>query len=325
MGLAVGFACVVVLVVMYRSERYTTETPKGDTIFVSIPAYRDQDCAATVLDLFRKAKRPERVFAGMCVQTTGDDIESCLPKNFKWHANVRIIRIPHTEAKGPTYARALCASLWRGETWFLGIDAHSKWAPGWDEFCVREVKKLPPKSILSHYPPAWDEEDVWNATDVPHCHKVKFDDNGAPALEATRVPKKSCPRRTPYVTGGFTFAPGQVAKLFDPGLDHLWVPEEFLLSARLYTHGYDVYTPSRSVVSHFYERKHSVRWNDDIPSWHGDQKGTLRRVLDMLDPGTVTPGEYGMGNARPLQDYYDFCGVDWYNKRMMPGRENTFA
>lgn len=313
-----------------QPEQYTVidtpkTPPKEDTIFVSIPAYRDQDCVNTVVEMFEKADKPHRIFAGMCVQTVGDDGESCLPKNFKWHSNVRVIRIPHTEARGPTYARALCAQLYRNETWFLGIDSHSKWVKGWDDKCLRMVRKLPAKSVLSHYPPAWDETDV---KDIPHCHKVKFDTQGAPALESTRVPADGKFRKTPYVTGGFTFGPGTIASdvKFDPTLDHLWIPEEFLLSARLYTHGYNVYSPTETIVTHFYERKGAARWHDDIPSWNAIQKDTLKRVLKLLDPTAGASGYgYGMGTSRTLQQYYDYCGIDWHARGMIPGRENDFA
>lgn len=315
----VAAAIVVLIVQLFVRPRQRESYDSEETIFVSIPAYRDKACTATVVDMFAKAKHPERVFAGMCVQTTGDDTESCLPKDFKYHANVRIIRIPHLEAKGPCYARSLCASLWRGETWFLGIDSHSRWAPGWDERCLDMVHRLPPKSILSHYPPAWDEgKNVFtHPDDIVHVCKVKYDEQDAPALEATRVPADGEFRRTPYVTGGFTFAPGKIAKLFDPTLDHLWVPEEFLLSARLYTHGYDVYTPTQNVVSHFYERKGESRWFDDIPSWSDKQTATLARVLKMLDPDNPAKFRFGMGGARTLRSYYQFAGVDFRNKRMV--------
>eukprot|EP01102_Stenamoeba_stenopodia_P022765 TRINITY_DN9615_c0_g1_i1.p1 TRINITY_DN9615_c0_g1~~TRINITY_DN9615_c0_g1_i1.p1 ORF type:complete len:391 (-),score=43.52 TRINITY_DN9615_c0_g1_i1:44-1216(-) len=39
-----------------------------ETIFVSIPSYRDPECKATLSDLFLKAAHPKRVFVGICYQ-----------------------------------------------------------------------------------------------------------------------------------------------------------------------------------------------------------------------------------------------------------------
>jgi hypothetical protein len=52
-------------------------------------------------------------------------------------------------------ARYFASKLWMGESWYLQIDAHSNFAPGWDIDSVNMLKKAPSgKPVISHYPPA---------------------------------------------------------------------------------------------------------------------------------------------------------------------------
>jgi hypothetical protein len=54
-----------------RQEGLGAEEVWRGRIFVSIPAYRDAECAWTLKDLFLKADHPDRVFAGVAWQVSG--------------------------------------------------------------------------------------------------------------------------------------------------------------------------------------------------------------------------------------------------------------
>ena len=43
-----------------------TNQPRQPTIFVSVASYRDDECSATIANLFKKATFPHRVFVGVC-------------------------------------------------------------------------------------------------------------------------------------------------------------------------------------------------------------------------------------------------------------------
>ena len=129
---------------------------KKNAIFVSIASYRDDVCNSTLTSLFNMAKFPENVFVGICQQNNSDEDDDCL-LSFENNSNVRIIRIPYYEARGPTYARYLCSTLWNGEEYFLQIDSHSKFVKDWDIKCIDMINKikemgLSQKPVLSHYP-----------------------------------------------------------------------------------------------------------------------------------------------------------------------------
>lgn len=70
---------------------------------------------------------------------------------------VREICVPYTEATGPCKARAQAQYLWRGEGYYLQIDAHMRFVQGWDSQLKRELveaEKLSNsgKAVLSTYP-----------------------------------------------------------------------------------------------------------------------------------------------------------------------------
>lgn len=292
---------------------------KPKTIFVSVPSYRDASCMRTLRNMFAMATHPGRVFVGCCEQNTASVKEQCKPNKFKYHANVRVISIPHGEAKGPTYARALCADLYRGEDFVLSIDSHSKFAKGWDVALIDMLRACPsPKAIVTHYPPerkAAKDPNV-DAHGIPCLCASKFGGDGLPVLEAVMVAATAgAPRPVPYLAGGMWFAPGSVFAdvPMDPTLSHLFQGEEFLLSARCWTAGYDMYTPTKSVVFHYYGRKGEPHYWDDQPkTWHALQTATgarVRQILGLEQPG-MPDYAYGMGSARTLQAYYDYCGID---------------
>ena len=103
---------------------------KKDTIFVSIASYRDKVCNTTVKSLLDSADNKDRIFVGICQQNKDGD-QDCL-ESFEEYPNLKIIRLKHTEAEGPTYARYKCSTLWDGEEYYFQIDSHTKFVESWD-------------------------------------------------------------------------------------------------------------------------------------------------------------------------------------------------
>lgn len=312
--LAVLALVLVVLWAMPPSESFGTR----ETIFVSVASYRDSECSATLRDLFAKADDPDRVFVGVCEQNSGASEEACvaggLPKN------VRRVSIPHSEAKGPTYARYLCSTLFQGESWYVQIDSHTRFVKGWDTKAIASAKACPSeKPILTHYPRTFDDQAAGDPG-VPVLCKSKFDGQGVVTFESVimPVPKDGTPRAVPFVSGGFVFMPGAAVKEvpYDPDLPHLFQGEEILHSARLWTSGYDFFTPKENIVYHFYERKDHPKFWTDVKNYSAVQAATLRKVRRLL--GLELPlmqgYTHGMGTARTLEQYWKFAGVDVLKK-----------
>ena len=287
-------------------EHFESDQP---TILVSIAAYRDSECQATLKSVFAKAKHPSRVYAAV-VEQNKEASESCgEPADSVLASNVRRISIPHTDARGPTYARYLAYTMYKGEDYYFQIDSHTRFEENWDVDLIEMVRSHPGKSLLSHYPPTHDHTPQ---ADVPALCKTKWDDNGIPTLDSKYV--KPDGRRVPFVAGGMMFAPGACVRQvpFDQHLPDLFQGEEILYSARLFTHGWDVYTPSKSVISHYYAREDAPKvWSDRKDF---DQKHSVAKVKHILKLSEERPpnmaGNLYLGTERTLVSFWQFAGLD---------------
>ena len=299
-----------------------------DTIFVSIASYRDPLCSTTLSDMYKNAEYPNRVYTGICQQNNKKD-KYCVPTKFKYKNNVRMIELDYKEAKGPTWARYLCSTLYNGETYFMQIDSHTLFAKDWDSKIIQMITNLKnnvqnQKVIISHYPPNYDDRGRTNkVTSIPKCN-VK--PSGIISLNGAYYRnKEKLPTRNAFVTGGFVFTTGNWLQEvpFDPSLDYLFIGEEILLSARSYTKGWDVYTPNDNIVYHKYTRKDDDKIWDDV-KYSSKQAEMKTKLLLKLNNDThklkdktmsLNLEKYGLGTTRTLQEFYDFIGYDTKKKK----------
>lgn len=317
-ALAAALACLVVMLFVWSrappKDTFTNGSSK-ETIFVSIASYRDSECAATLKSMFENADDASRVFAGVCEQNTASATEVCLGTGFTWHDQVRRVSIPSKEAKGPTYARYLCSTLYRGETYFCQLDSHMRFVKGWDTLVIGMLKKCPSKKpVLSHYPHDYKSQPE---SGVPVLCKSKLDGGtGLATFEAVTMAASNTPKPVPFVAGGFMFGPGTLVREvpYDPGLDHLFQGEELLYSARLWTSGYDMFTPTANVVYHHYYRKSAPKFWADIDT-KAQHAATLAKVTSLLTGEMKQQYPYGMGTVRSLQEYWAFSKIDLPHKR----------
>ena len=317
-SLAVPAAVAAVSLAVWRAspacvERYDDR----ETVFVSVASYRDAECVQTLKSLFENAKHTDRVFAGVCEQNTSDAGEACVPADFRWHDQVRRVSVPAREAKGPTYARYLCSTLYRGETFFCQVDSHTRFAKNWDVDAAAMLRAAPSKrAVLTHYPHAEK-----SGSGVPVLCDSTFDETlGFPTFTAVTLAAGSAPKPVPFTAGGFVFGPGSMVRdvPFDPDLPHLFQGEELLYSARLWTSGYDFFTPTANLVFHHYDRRGKPKFWDDL-DYAATQQATLAKVRKLLH-GQLPGYAHGMGTARSLQQYYKFAGIDMA-KRTTSSRE----
>ena len=86
---------------------------------------------------------------------------------------------------------------------------------------------------------------------------------------------------------------------------------------RSWTRGYDIYLPKQIVSWHYSASQKSDasphHWNviedkiaSPLSSYALEKLGQLVR--------NEIAGEYGLGNARTVQDWIEFSGVDFFNK-----------
>jgi len=350
-----------------RARQYSASLPAtppprdhSDSIFVSVASYRDPECQPTILDMFTKAKEPTALFVGAVEQHMRDGETVCMPPEFLTEEcqlrhfcpsdNIEVRHIHPRFSRGPTFGRYIGALMWRGEKYYMMIDSHNRFVSHWDAVAVAMHKGLIadgyPKPVLSHYPEPWnnpadgrggnaplDNRDTTSftctATFVDHLGYIRFDGY------VVRRSKK--PRNQPWAAAGFLFADASVLQEvpFDPHLHFVFDGEEVLYSVRLWTHGYDIFSPNQNILYHYYYRPKAKKfWSLLPPDYHHRQnaahrriqrylqtvaKGTNRRMVpdDDKDPVVTADQEkYGLGTNRTLAAWYDFAGVDKVNYKV---------
>lgn len=305
------------------------------TIFVSIASYRDIYCSRTLESLYENAQHPDRVYVGICVQNK-DPTEECVlekPELKPYNKNIQTIRLKHFEAKGPTHARYLCATLFSDQDYFLQIDSHTLFEKDWDQTAINMIDEIKENTdsknvVISHYPPNYDDikndsRDVNNVT--VNCESF-FNDEGIVSFKGAEfvdMSKHGGYIGAPHIAGGMFFCEGKCIRdvPYDPNLPHLFVGEEILHSARVWTAGYDIYAPTKNFVYHLYTREDQPKVWSDVKTF--DSTDAKNKVLAILgfQGGDDLPkhlndniDEYGLGKVRSLQDFLEYAGIDVSNK-----------
>lgn len=305
----------------------------NNKIFVSIASYRDKLCPDTIKSMFENATSPSNVYAGVCQQNKEDeDIDALQDIPEHHHNNIKIIRIPHYEAKGPTWARYLCSTLYNNEDYFMQVDSHTKFVKDWDTKCINMLNELKNKGvakpILSHYPREYSDALNYNDTDknmVPKMCKAFWNNRGMISFMGAETSQMTEPTKHFMLAGGMIFSDGKFVKEvpFDPKLDFLFVGEEIGHSARAYTYGYDIFNPSENIVFHFYTRPNDPKiWTDnkmysDVPAFN-KVKYYLQiddtKLEDLSPDMKLNIDKYGLGPIRTLDEFYKEMKIDKENK-----------
>ena len=309
---------------------------KTETIFVSIASYRDTECPATLADLFAKAAHPERVFAGVLWQVAPEDGDEyvLVPSN---HANVRGLRVNWEDSRGACWARGkVQAELFAGEDYYLQVDSHSRFDVDWDIKLIKMLQSCPsPKAVISAHPNKYTPPDDLIVMGFPYLRARHFDDNRMLAINGRYFDKNrplSAPIPNAFIGGGFVFGPGSmvVDVPYDPFL--YFTGEEINMAVRLWTYGYDLYSPNDVIVYHDYtnERKRPRHWDDHKKEWvklHEMARARLQHLLNIRickDPEIIKDlDRYGLGVVRSLREYETFANLDlarcWLGVRSLDG------
>jgi len=259
------------------------------TIFVSVASYRDDQCKDTMIDIFANAEHPERIFIGLVQQNAfNDSTEDCLPphvaKQVPLH-QIRPIRMSFKAARGPTWARYIGANLNQGEDYFLQIDSHSFFEPRWDTRFIAMLHRMPsPKPVISTYPLDPAHRDRLNES-FPALCEGKFNGDGVVAFQAHIMGPPKRARPVPYASANLLFTLGRALREvpFDPYTPFLFHGEEVLYAARLWTAGYDIFTPDENLMYHVYGRFVKPKYWHDLPDYYASQPMSIRRVKLIMD------------------------------------------
>jgi hypothetical protein len=313
----------------------------NETIFVSIASYRDPECHATVFDCLEKAACPLRVFIGVCQQNYPVDVDVLdgyrrLAKKQgtgDYRDQIRVVSMDAGQAQGPMYARSIIEqNLYRGERYYLIIDSHMLFTPDWDTRIIETLKKCPSvRSVLTMYPDDFHTRPniSWSKLKLKPPSYLRFKQfnskTGLPEVEGPLCkhrPSKPLPNL--FWAACFSFARAEMMREvpYDPYCPYVFMGEEISMAARLFTHGWDLYTPTDMIVRHMWTRRRPTYWEQ----FTGDNKVHSKRQslehkgyrrlrhlfkLQALQEGDTPLGQYGLGSLRSLTDYQNYCGIDF--------------
>lgn len=323
------------------------------TIFMSVASYRDEECKVTAENLFMRASNPRRLFLGIFEQNdyidpicVPDGWKDCDSPDFCPIDNLRRKIVSSLRGKGPCYARYIAALLFRGENYFFVIDSHMVWNRHWDTKALAHLyRSRSSRPVLSHYPNTWDKNDteheaagrVMVMCNAEFNHSLHFTKNVGCWFD-----RKMDPFPVPFAAAGYLYGDSRMIYEvpMDPYLEHLFDGEEVMFSTRLFSHGFDLFSPGENVVYHNYHRGAVKRWWDENktkgavgPSnkWRGMAIPAQRRVQYFLKankfPGSTQPlvdqrtlqqipnitaeeEKYGLGKARSLEEFEHFAMID---------------
>jgi hypothetical protein len=327
---------------MQASDEYTRK-PNGQiapdafvvdevSIFIGISSYQDVRCATTLWNAFTKAKNPERITIGVVQQNAVYD-EDCIASYCKlWSTRngtsscpfkdqVTIKRVHARDATGPVTARHKQQGLIKSEEFCLQVDAHSDFAYGWDHMLLNDYTNSKNKyAVLTTYPHPTTElksnpKTNGQSSEVPHLCLIDINGGGMPRNgRARRIRKMLAPRLASLWAAGLSFSLCDAERKVrnDPSLDYVFDGEEYSRAVRLWTSGYDFYTPTTAAVFHDYSKSGTVV---KFPFDYKMRDHSHERIKELLTPfksraeHEANFGAYGMGTKRTLEQFAEFTGI----------------
>ena len=323
------------------------------TLFVSIASYRDAELVPTLRDLLRHAAHPQRLHIAICQQDClTEDI--FLAAGFTPHgsrrvgehevliydhrgARIEVISVHYYLSRGAGWARHLAETLFADEDYFLQIDSHCRFIPGWDKEMIallRQLQQASARPILTAYPPSYQPGDDEEASKKNYASRQIFSacsPEGLPTFISTPV-NADAPVRGSYLAAGFVFTIGEFVKAVPNDPHIFFVGEEIAMAVRAFTHGYDIYHPHRPLLWHYYQRNDSVKvWTDHNNSakeegkiaqawWERDRisKQRVRLLLGIEDGDVATLAPWTAGSARTLRQFEFQAGISLRHGTVLP-------
>ena len=303
-------------------------------IFVSVASYCDPVLPFTLERAVATAADASRLHFGVVDQSPEGSPRVRVPGR----ARLSQVRVDARDARGPCWARALAMSLQDAEDWFLQLDSHMDFDPGWDDTLVAQALALgAPRRpvVISSYPDAFsfvEGQPVRRPTTQGVLAQVLKPDAAFapdhPVLSFQAQPVEGTqPLPAFHVGAGCLFAPGRIVQEvpYDPWL--YFHGEEQAMALRLYTHGWDLFHMPGLPVHHLYNDAASgapprpLHWDAEheaqreVPWWAYEQRARAR--LAALVAG-VDLGVYGLGRVRSVADFAAFSGIDYAARTLAP-------
>ncbi|CAJ1421387.1 unnamed protein product [Effrenium voratum] len=342
-------------------------------IFVSVVAYCDSELPVTLCALLAQCVRPELITVGVVWQGEGrvplnePELRSLWlceggeVHSRRWHlpqsreveseafldGRLRVISMRPEDARGPCWARYLAQLLWEGEELYLQLDSHMRFVPGWDQKARQQLELCAlrsPKPVLCSYGRGYELGTAYNMypgnlTGCLNCAAFFDKDDILNIRYRSLTQDWQEPQSSFFWSAHFSFSSSQVlAEVpYDPQLLMLFFGEEILMTVRLFTHGWDLFSPSEGLFFHLWKRDYRRVYAEDMSELYQELGRKSRRRLHSLLGSGPTPffqepqqawplpgpplqdllvDPFGLGTKRSLQAYESAAGVCFRERRI---------
>jgi hypothetical protein len=293
-------------------------------IFISIASYRDPELKLTIKSAIDKANNPYSLYFGIVYQ----GLESEMP-DLSHVKNLSIIKMHPKEARGAGFARSRAMELYSGQELFLQVDSHTRFQQGWDDIAIDQLSRAKNisahnKVILSYFPAPFDPERnggmhlIKNNPKIkPYPTRQKLSLNKRKQWTAERFEfedkLKENPELSQTILGGFILSDASIINEvpYDPEIS--FFGEEVCFAMRAWTRGWDIYSPSKNIVYHFYSRGgYDKIWKDRNLrgiSWKEIEDISYKKQKRVLCG--EESGVFGAGDVRSIQEYEEFTATNF--------------
>jgi hypothetical protein len=304
------------------------------SIFISIASYRDKQLVPTVLDCIAKAKYKDNLFFGINWQKDDNEDISDISKI----SNILIEEYDWRESRGACWARnSIQKNLYNDQDFYLQLDSHHRFIENWDEHLFdlyNDASKYSSKPLIGTYGTTFWPKNINDKLKNEPYRINTFEAFGVDGDIISRpifiknhkeIFDKQKLIKARLLSGHFIFGSGSFVNecMYDPNF--YFRGEELSLSARAFTHGYDFFHPTYTVIWHEYLREESNKhWLDHIKSngfvLEGEDRNKeskkRQRKLFGIDQCDIDFKQYGLGKIRSLHDYELYVGLDFKNQRV---------
>jgi glycosyltransferase involved in cell wall biosynthesis len=300
----------------------------NDTIFVQIAAYRDPELLPTIKDMLANAKWPENLRICIAWQHNEEDTWDNLDE-YKNDSRFKIIDIHYKDAKGVCWARNKLQRYYNGETYTLQLDSHHRFSKDWDETLINMVKHLQKKKhkkpLLTAYLPGYfpNNDPEGRNIEIWHTSIDRYMPEGPVFIAPNYVDNwqqytEPIPAR--FYSGHFGFSLGSFVHDIPHDPDLYFHGEETSISARAFTHGYDLFHPHIPVIWHEYTREGKKRHWDDHDFSPLDKRSFRKYKalfgMDNQDRSEFDFVGFDLGKERTLEEFERYIGLDLRGKRI---------
>jgi hypothetical protein len=309
------------------------------SIFISIASYQDLLLVSTIFGAYKNADQKENLIFSICDQSDNPiDISS-----FPFASQIHYDHVDPLLSKGACWARHRIQNFYDNEDYYLQIDSHTQFLPGWDTRFIKELTKIESiqsidnyhaKPIITSYPRGFKLLDfdkglfelftADNRTTLLTYRKDSIFSRGSFSRQVGIPLKDSRISHAFLMAAGCIFTRGHFVNEIPYDPKYYFYGEEQSIALRAFTRGFSFFHIPEVPIFHLYtdvdNPTRKLHWDpeDDknrATKWHELDKMSLERLDNLF--AHKLEGVFGLGDQRTLIDYAGISGIDLQNREIL--------